>query len=43
MSVKIGVRHEDKYAMERRTPLTPGHVKKLKEENNLEFVVQSSP
>ncbi|TVQ82761.1 MAG: hypothetical protein EA393_16405 [Bacteroidetes bacterium] len=42
MSVKIGIRQEDKYAMERRTPLTPKHVKKLKEEYNLEFVVQTS-
>jgi saccharopine dehydrogenase (NAD+, L-lysine forming) len=43
MSVKVGIRHEDKYAMERRTPLTPRHVKMLKDKHNLEFVVQTSP
>jgi alpha-aminoadipic semialdehyde synthase len=42
MSVKIGIRHEDKYAMERRTPLTPRHVKILKEKYDLDFVVQTS-
>jgi len=43
MRVKIGIRHEDKYAMERRTPLTPRHVKMLKEKYDLEFIVQTSP
>ncbi len=43
MSVKIGIRHEDKYASERRTPLTPRHVKMLKDKHDLEFVVQASP
>lgn len=42
MSVKIGIRHEDKYAMERRTPLTPDHVKKLIRNHQLEIAVQSS-
>ncbi len=42
MSAKIGIRHEDKYAMERRTPLTPRHVKILKKKYDLEFVVQTS-
>ncbi|MFW5707866.1 MAG: bifunctional lysine ketoglutarate reductase /saccharopine dehydrogenase family protein [Bacteroidota bacterium] len=43
MSVKIGIRHEDKYTAERRTPLTPTHIKKLINNHHLEFVVQSSP
>ncbi len=42
MSSVIGIRHEDKYKMERRTPITPMHVEKLKKEHNLEFIVQSS-
>ncbi len=43
MSVKIGIRHEDKYTMERRTPLTPDHVKKIIKEHQLDFVVETSP
>ncbi|MBW6479216.1 MAG: hypothetical protein K0B37_07290 [Bacteroidales bacterium] len=43
MSIKIGIRHEDKYASERRTPLTPRHVKMLKDRHDLEFVIQTSP
>ncbi|MFN2395752.1 MAG: bifunctional lysine ketoglutarate reductase /saccharopine dehydrogenase family protein [Bacteroidales bacterium] len=43
MSERIGIRHEDKYVMERRTALTPRHIKMLKERHNLEFVVQTSP
>ena len=43
MSVKIGIRHEDKYTMERRTPLTPDHVEKLIKDHQLEFEVQTSP
>ena len=43
MSSIIGIRHEDKYEMERRTPLVPKHVEKLKKQHDLEFVIQSSP
>ncbi|MCF8398483.1 MAG: hypothetical protein K9G58_09955 [Bacteroidales bacterium] len=43
MNRKIGIRHEDKYAMERRVPLTPKHIRKLIETQNLEFEVQASP
>lgn len=43
MSTKIGIRHEDKYTSERRTPLTPRHVKMLKDKHDLEFVIQTSP
>lgn len=43
MSNKIGIRHEDKYAMERRTPLTPDHVQSLMRDHQLRIVMQSSP
>jgi alanine dehydrogenase len=43
MSKLIGIRHEDKYLMERRTPLTPKHVARLIKEKELDFVVQHSP
>ncbi len=39
---KIGIRHEDKYVMERRVPLVPEHVKKLVEQG-IEVHVQRSP
>lgn len=39
---KIGIRHEDKYVMERRVPLVPEHVKKLVEQG-IEVQVQRSP
>ena len=39
----IGIRHEDKYKMERRAALTPAHVKELIEQHNLRVLVQSSP
>ncbi|MBS4014660.1 MAG: hypothetical protein KGZ97_13050 [Bacteroidetes bacterium] len=43
MSSIIGIRHEDKYLMERRTPLVPKHIERLIKQHNLEFIVQSSP
>ncbi len=43
MSAKIGIRHEDKYTAERRTPLTPFHIKNLITDHALEFVIQQSP
>lgn len=43
MSNFIGIRHEDKYLMERRAPLTPKHIARLIKEKKLDFVVQSSP
>ncbi len=43
MNKKVGIRHEDKYLMERRVPLTPRHIKKLIQEQKLEFLVQTSP
>ncbi|MFA5972785.1 MAG: bifunctional lysine ketoglutarate reductase /saccharopine dehydrogenase family protein [Lentimicrobiaceae bacterium] len=42
MSNFIGIRHEDKYLMERRTPLTPKHVEWLIKNKKLDFVVQTS-
>jgi alpha-aminoadipic semialdehyde synthase len=39
----IGIRHEDKYRMERRTPIVPSLVRKLVQENKLKVCVQSSP
>ncbi len=43
MAACIGIRHEDKYVMERRVPIVPAHMKKLIEQNGLEFCVQTSP
>jgi len=42
MSFKIGVRREDKNKWERRVPLIPEHIKKLKEEHDIETIVQPS-
>ncbi len=42
MSATLGIRHEDKYLMECRTPLTPYHVKKLIEKYGLEIIVEKS-
>jgi alanine dehydrogenase len=42
MSNFIGIRHEDKYVMERRAPLTPKHVERLIKHKKLDFVIQSS-
>ncbi len=43
MSNFIGIRHEDKYALERRAPLTPRHIEKLAKQKKLDIIVQSSP
>lgn len=42
MSKFIGIRHEDKYVMERRAPLTPRHVERLVKGKNLDIIVQTS-
>ncbi len=39
----IGIRHEDKYEMERRTPVTPHHTAKLIREEGLEVIAETSP
>ncbi len=43
MCAAIGIRHEDKYLMERRTPITPAHAKQLIENEGLKIVAQTSP
>jgi alpha-aminoadipic semialdehyde synthase len=43
MNKIIGIRHEDKYRMERRVAIIPAHVKKLHQEKGLEFLVEESP
>lgn len=43
MNNVIGIRHEDKYVMERRVALSPSHVKRLIENDQLEILVQKSP
>ncbi|MFH1161296.1 MAG: bifunctional lysine ketoglutarate reductase /saccharopine dehydrogenase family protein, partial [bacterium] len=42
MSNFIGIRYEDKYAMERRAPLTPRHVSKLVHQKKLDIIIQHS-
>jgi alpha-aminoadipic semialdehyde synthase len=39
----VGIRHEDKYVMERRVAIIPGHAKKLIREQGLTILVQKSP
>jgi len=43
MSNYIGIRQEDKYALERRAPLTPRHVERLIRQKKLDIIVESSP
>lgn len=43
MCAAIGIRHEDKYLMERRTPITPAHAKQLIENEGLKIIAQTSP
>ena len=42
MGICVGIRHEDKYKMERRVPIIPKQIEKLSEKEGIEFVVQSS-
>ncbi len=42
MTVKIGIRREEKNRWERRTPLIPAHVKQLIEQHGFQFIVQPS-
>ncbi len=42
MSIVIGIRHEDKYEMERRVPIVPKHIEWLVKHYNIDVVVQSS-
>ncbi len=38
----IGIRHEDKYLMERRSPLSPSHIQKIIQDTNIKVEVQRS-
>ncbi len=42
MSVRIGIRREDKSIWERRAPIVPGHARQLQEEHGVEVWVQPS-
>ncbi|MCK4352324.1 hypothetical protein KAW65_02835 [candidate division WOR-3 bacterium] len=42
MSALIGIRREDKNKWERRVPLTPEHIKELKEKYSIETLLQTS-
>ena len=42
MSNYIGIRHEDKYLLEKRAPLTPKHVERLVKQKKLDIIVQTS-
>ncbi|HNW98167.1 MAG TPA: bifunctional lysine ketoglutarate reductase /saccharopine dehydrogenase family protein [Bacteroidales bacterium] len=42
MGIVIGIRHEDKYEMETRVPIVPGHVEWLVKHHNIDVVVQTS-
>ncbi|RLF36792.1 MAG: hypothetical protein DRN08_00620 [Thermoplasmata archaeon] len=42
MSHMIGIRREDKNRWERRVPLTPEHVQKLREKHDIETILQPS-
>jgi alpha-aminoadipic semialdehyde synthase len=43
MSFILGIRREDKNEWERRVPLIPQHLKELKENHDIDSIVQSSP
>lgn len=42
MNNKIGIRHEDKYLMERRVAITPDHARRLIKNENLEIFIEPS-
>lgn len=42
MGIVVGIRHEDKYEMERRVPVVPRHVERLVKHHYIDVVVQSS-
>lgn len=42
MTVTLGIRREDKNRWERRVPITPKHVKELKEKCGIETIIQPS-
>lgn len=42
MSISVGIRHEDKYKMERRSPIVPKHAEWLIKHQNIDISVQTS-
>ncbi|MFA8300136.1 MAG: bifunctional lysine ketoglutarate reductase /saccharopine dehydrogenase family protein [Hyphomicrobiales bacterium] len=42
MKKVLGIRHEDKYAMECRVPITPSHLKKLIQHQGIKAIVEPS-
>jgi len=42
MSYTLGIRREDKNKWERRVPIIPGHVRKLKEKHGIKTIIQPS-
>lgn len=42
MSKTIGIRHEDRYELERRAPLVPDHVRQLTNQDGVNFFVEKS-
>ncbi len=42
MGNTIGIRHEDRYELERRAPLIPDHVRQLIDLEGIEFIVEKS-
>ncbi len=43
MSKTLGIRHEDKYVMERRVAVTPWQVQRLMKDHKLQILVEQSP
>ena len=43
MNKTIGIRHEDKYLMERRVAIIPTHAKRLIQDHGLKLLVEESP
>ncbi len=43
MNKIVGIRHEDKYKMERRVAISPKQVRKIVKDHDLKFLVESSP
>ena len=43
MSICVGIRHEDKYKMELRSPIIPKHAEWLIKHQNIDLLVQTSP
>ena len=42
MNSVIGIRNEDKYVMEKRVPLTPLHIQRIKKQLGIKVIVETS-